>query len=274
VYTSPAALPGGAILVSFGAASDPASFAGDYDLYVLDPASGAKSKLLGSTNQSEIEAVAIYARAPVDTYRSGPGQPNAYALVDGETAADVILHDAPALASLLFQNTPTGRVVEQGLDHFEVYEDLPPTPDVTSFEAGGAFVTHDAFGPLYVRRRLLGSVPIAADGSAHYRIPGGVPFVIRLGDTADSTKAGLPRFQREEMMLTPGEYEHELMARPFFNWFCGQCHGSISGRPVDVAMRPDVLTGASATSARNAPPVDLNLPPDQRGPIVGPPATP
>jgi hypothetical protein len=275
VYASPAALPGGKVLVSFGEAGDPASFDGDYDLYVVDPASGAKSKLLGADGQAEIDAVPVYARAVRDIYASGPGQPNTYAMVEGETTADVTVHDMRMLASLLFQNTPTGRVVEEGLDHFDLYEDLPPTPEVTTFEASDpTFVTRDAFGPVYVRRRLLGTVPVASDGSARYRVPGGVPFVIRLGDTEVSTRLGLPRFQREEMMLTPGEHEHELMARPFFDGFCGQCHGSTSGRPVDVAMRPDVLAGASATIARSAPATDLSLAPSQRGPITGPPSVP
>jgi hypothetical protein len=76
------------------------------------------------------------------------------------------------------------------------------------------------------------------------------------------------------MMLTPGEHEHEDMAHPFFDGFCGQCHGAVSGRPLDVAMRPDVLAGASVTVARAAPPTDLAVPPSQRGAIEGPPSAP
>ena len=38
IYTSPAPLPDARVLVSFGASADVGSFAGDYDVYVLDPA--------------------------------------------------------------------------------------------------------------------------------------------------------------------------------------------------------------------------------------------
>ena len=60
-YTSPSPLPDGKMLVSFGSGA-PASFGGDYDVYVLDPTTGAKTKLLGGAGTAEIEAVAVYPR--------------------------------------------------------------------------------------------------------------------------------------------------------------------------------------------------------------------
>ncbi len=273
VYTSPSALPGTGILVSFGAATSSAAFDGDYDLYVLDPDSGKKTKLLGTPGAAEIEAVAIYAREVHPLYRSAPSEPNAYGMDPSVPYADVLLHDARLIASLAFQNTPTGRLVEP-LPSFEIWEELPPTPDVTSFAQGAAFVASDAFGQVYVRRRLIGTVPINDDGSAHYRIPGGLPILLKLPDTAQSTAAKLPRWQHEAFMLTPGESVHEDMRTEFFDGFCGQCHGAISGRQVDVAMRPDVLSGASLTSAYGSTPTDLFLAPSQRGPVMGPPTTP
>ena len=270
LYTSPSPLPNGKILVSFGAASDAQSFGGDYDLYVLDPSNGAKTKVLGDAGSAEIEAVAIYARPVRAIYRSAPSEPNAYTMLEGHAEADVTIHDVRALVSLMFQNTPTGRVIEQDLSSFDIYESLPPTPEVTSFAAGGAFVASDEFGQVYVRRRKIGTVPVASDGSAHYQMPGGVPFVIVLPDTRQSGGMKLPRVQREEMMFTPGEYVHETLPRDLFDGFCGNCHGSISGRPLDVAMKPDVLSRASDTMARGSTPTFLLAPPSQRGPIVGP----
>ncbi|HEY8073417.1 MAG TPA: hypothetical protein VIF62_04895, partial [Labilithrix sp.] len=82
------------------------------------------------------------------------------------------------------------------------------------------------------------------------------------------------RYQREEMEFSPGEYVHQSFTQPFFGALCGQCHGAISGRPVDVALQPDFITRASATIARDKPPFDLNKPPDQRGAPEGPPASP
>ena len=273
LYTSPAPLPDGRILVSFGAATDSASFGGDYDLYAVDPTSGAKTKVLGVAGSAEVDAVAVYARPARGVYRSAPGEPNAYALDETLPWADVTIHDAAILASLMFQNTPTGRVREQ-LPGFELWEELPPTPDVTSFAQGGAFVANDDFGQVYVRRRQIGSVPLLADGSVRMRVPGAVPMVMRLLDSPESKAMGIPRWQREEIMLTPGEFEHEAFRSDLFDGFCGQCHGSTSGRPVDVGMRPDVLVGASETLAATATPADLRVPPSQRGAVTGPPSAP
>ena len=267
LYVSPASLPDRRILVSYGDAS------GDFDVYVLDPDTGAKTKLVGAAGVADVEAVAVFGRAVHPLYRSLPSEPNAYGIDDTLPYADVILHDARVITSLAFQNTPTGRVRED-LSSFDVYEELPPTPDVTSFAQGGAFVASDEFGQVYVRRRLLGTVPVSADGAAHYRVPGGVPIVMKLADTPQSTASKLPRWQREAFMLTPGESVHEGMAVPFFDGFCGQCHGSISGRPLDVAMRPDVLSGASLTSALGSSATDLFIPPSQRGAPIGPPLSP
>ena len=84
----------------------------------------------------------------------------------------------------------------------------------------------------------------------------------------------LPRFQRESMVFSPGEYVHQSFKAEFFDSLCGQCHGSISGRAVDVALKPDFVTQASATLSRDKPPFVLNKPPGERGAIQGPPASP
>ncbi len=273
-YTSPSPLPGAKMLVSFGAASDLGAFGGDYDLYVMDPVTGAKTKLLGEAGSAEIEAVAVYARPAKGLFRSSLEEPNGHTQVnEGQSAADVYVLDSAALASLLFQNTPTGRTVEK-FNAFDVYEDLPPDNGVTSFDSGGANVVSDAFGKVYVRRRLLGNVPVAADSSTHFTMPGGLPFLFHLPDTDDSKKKNIPRFQKETFVFYPGEQAHQSFRREFFDALCGNCHGSVSGRPVDVAIRPDMLTQASDTLSRGAQAFDLNLPPNKRGPVQGPPATP
>jgi hypothetical protein len=274
VYTSPAPLPGAKMLVSYGAASDLGGFGGDYDLYVMDPVTGAKTKLLGVAGAAEVEAVAVYARAPKGLFRSTLEEPNGHTHVDeGKSEADVYVLDSAALASLLFQNTPTGRTVEK-LSSFELYEDLPPDNGVTSFESGGPNVVSDAFGKVYVRRRLIGNVPVATDSSTHFKLPGGLPFLFHLPDTDDSRAKNIPRYQKETFVFYPGEVTHQSFRREFFNSLCGNCHGSVSGRPVDIAVRPDMLTQASDTVSRDAVPFDLNLAPNRRGAVTGPPPTP
>jgi hypothetical protein len=84
----------------------------------------------------------------------------------------------------------------------------------------------------------------------------------------------LPRYQREELEFAPGEYMHQAFQAQFFNNMCAFCHGAISGRPVDNQVAPDILTQASDTQSRASTPTELRVPPSQRGPFVGPPATP
>lgn len=269
LYSAPSALPNDKLVVSWGAASDPASFNGDYDLYVMDGVTGAKMKLLGDPGTAEVDAVGIYARTPRTVYRSNPGEPNAYQMDESRKNADVLIHDAPLILSLAFQNTPTGRPTEP-LTFFEIYESLPPPLSLTSLDGGDPFIAKDDWGKVYAKRRLVGKVPIQSDGSARYSVPGGLPILMHLPDTADSMKGNYPRWQREEMMFSPGESVHEAFPQPLFDAFCGGCHGSRSGRPVDFAQRPDLLVGASKTVARDMTPTDLTAGPGSRGQPVGP----
>lgn len=275
-YTSPSPLPDGTMLVSFGA-GDPASFGGDYDVYVLDPVTGQKTRLTGGTGTAEVEAVAVYPRVPKGIFVSTPDEPNGHTSIQsGQTTANVTVLDMPVLASLLFQNTPTGRVVEADLKSFDVYEELPP--DVASFPAAcGDSTACDNLGPtgmVYVRRRAVGTVPLQSDGSAQFQIPGGLPILLHLSNDAESAKLQLPRWQRETMTFVPGEVAHQAFPQPFFDHLCAGCHGSISGRPVEAALQPDFLTQASQVEAVGGPVTDCTGPPSSRGPITGVPSSP
>ncbi len=91
LYASPSMLPANKILVSWGAATDPGTFGGDYDIYAFDTLTGQKSPvLIGGVGTAEVDAVGIFGRngrgifsntldEPTDT-RAAPGvaadQPN------------------------------------------------------------------------------------------------------------------------------------------------------------------------------------------------------
>ena len=131
------------------------------------------------------------------------------------------------------------------LSQLEVYEDLPPNGgDV------GTYSAMDAYGSVFAHRRLLGTVGVLGDGSARMVVPGGVPIVLRGAFVVDGAP-GAPRFQREEMQFYPGEYSHQGFQQGFFNGLCAGCHGSVSGREVDIALQPDILTQASRVQARD-----------------------
>jgi hypothetical protein len=271
-YTSPSTLPDGLVLVSFGS-GDPASFGGDYDLYVVDPVSGNKTRLLGNVGTAEVEAVGVFPRIPKGVFVGTGDEPNGNTTIDPtSTNADITVLDMTALASLLFQNTPTGRLVEPDLPSFDVYEDLPPDVSTPPSCPTNGNLFCDSFGSVYVRRRSLGTVPVLPDGSAHFRIPGGLPMVLHLADDQESN--GLPRWQREEMTFVPGENAHQSFRGQFFDALCANCHGAISGHQVDVALNPDFLTQASAVAAVQTSAVDLTGGPSSRGAVQGPPANP
>jgi hypothetical protein len=283
VYRSPAPLPNGKFLVSFAAATDPTNFdASTYALFVIDPLGPAKTQLVAG---GVVDAVAVYGKYNHGTFRSAVDEPNGNTQVDEtQTDAQILVLDMSVLGSLIFQNTPTGRPLElldkngqdAKLDSFDIYEDLPPTTDVTDFNAGGSFVATDPFGKVYVRRRKLGTVNLKSDKSTYFRIPGGVPIVLHLPDTTISQANGYPRYQKEEMSFYPGERSHQSFQRTFFNGLCGLCHGSISGKPIDAALNPDLLTQASQVQAASgtAGDNDLNIGPSQRSAPEGPPPGP
>jgi hypothetical protein len=55
------------------------------------------------------------------------------------------------------------------------------------------------------------------------------------------------------MQYYPGEHLKQSMQRKLFDGVCAGCHGSISGRELDIAVNVDVLTSASRTLAADAP---------------------
>ena len=236
------------------APADPGTFTGGYDLVVLDPRDGRFVAARPGQRIAEIvEAVGVYAR-PVRgpdlpaAFVSAIDEPNGHTQVTPNTpTVDLTVLDFRVLATLLFQNTPTGRDYDPGVSSVDIYEDLPPTPDVTSLTSGSQYIAKDAFGSLYVRRRLIGSATLLDDGSLHAKIPGGVPLVLHLPDTTLSKEHKYPRWQREEMEFSPGEQTFQSFPLAFFDNVCGQCHGSITGQQVDVAVNPDVLTQASSS---------------------------
>ncbi len=281
IYTSPAQLPGAKILVSMSSApADPGTFNGAYDLVVLDPETGTTTTLIAGNGAQIIGAVGVYGKAvrpPPQTpvFVSSLDEPNGHTTVTPNTpTVDMTLLSVPILTTLMFQNTPTGRVIDPGVGSIDIYEDLPPTPDVTSLSGASPYITSDAYGPLYVRRRLLGTVDALSDGSARIELPGGVPLVLHLPTTKLSMTNGDPRWQREEMEFSPGEVVSQMFQPTFFSNVCGQCHGSVSGHQEDVSVQPDVLTQASVVAARTAPSVSVGLAVSSRGKPVGPPTSP
>lgn len=259
-YLSPSPLPDGRLLVSHAAAaSSLEQFSGDFDVVVMDPTNGQSTPLITGSGDA-LWPVAVYARQNLGVFRSRLDEANASTRIDPSRGdrAEVMFLDLPLLSSLLFQNTRSGRSFAQSSPPpIQVWQSLPPEPGVTSFENAGPYVVNDQFGQVYVRRGQLGTVNLYSDGSAKIGLPGGTPFLFATEVALQGDPKPTLHFQREEMVVYPGEVARSSFKRDFFNGFCGGCHGSITGREDNIAVKPDILTQASQVEARSKPAQEL-----------------
>lgn len=267
-YRNPSPLPDGRVLVSYAAGvTNLGNFSDAFDVVVVDPSSGARTSLI-STGQDLVWPVAVYARPNQGVFSSRPDEANGNTRVftdDRQDRSQITFLDLPLLASLLFQNTRSQRIIP-GPGLVEIWENLPPEPGVKSYGDGGNFVDSDAYGQYYLRRRLLGTPQIYDDGSARVLVRGGTPLSLAVSvQLADDSSPTL-HFQKEEMQFYPGEFARQSFKREFFNGLCGGCHGAVNGLESNVAANPDILTRASEVVARSRNPDDLRTPGDEMSP--------
>lgn len=259
VYRSPAGLPSGHILLACDmSASDPTTGGYDFDICELDADTGMMTNIGGVGGMADIEAVPVFARADREIFESKPDEANGSTfVVPDATDATVEVVDFPLLATLLFSNTREDRPIDPNIGGFNVLAEYPPMPGASTNES-------DMFGDFYVDRQELGFVSLNADGSAFFRYRGGIPIVLQPtdgGGTPLNFPEGSPftgeMFQREQMQFYPGERSHQSFPRRLFNGLCGGCHGSISGRELDIAVNIDVLTQASVVMSNGTSPTDV-----------------
>jgi hypothetical protein len=253
-YRNPSPLPDGRLVASYAPATDLGNFNGGFELVVVDPRTGSRTPLLAG-GADLLWPVAVYARQPREVFHSRLDEANGATRVERDRVdAEVLFLDVPLMMSLVFQNTRTGRQLNAA-GPLEVIEVLPPEPGVTSLS--GANVVQDAFGGLVVRQRPRGTVPLFGDGSARVLLPGGVPLTYRASIRLADDSAPQAHQVREQFQFYPGEVARQSFPRSLFNGMCGGCHGSLSGREMDVAVDPDVLTQASDVQAARSPATDL-----------------
>jgi hypothetical protein len=269
-FRSPYPLPNGHLLVScaLGATSvTTGSLA--FRICDLDPDTGTVVEIGGGSG-ANVEVTAVFAREMHPTFVSSFFEANGHTEVDPAGGNATILYsDVPMIATLLFANTRTGRDIDHDIQGVDVLESLAPPSGVTSLSDGsiaGSVVT-DAFGSFYRNLRNAGHASLAADGSMHIMVRGGMPVTLRPTDASGHPftfpATGAPFtgevVQRESVQFYPGEHNRQSIPRGFFNALCGGCHGSISDRELDVAADPDILTRASPRIlARDEMPTDLS----------------
>ena len=80
------------------------------------------------------------------------------------------------------------------------------------------------------------------------KLPSGTGVVLELQDGN-----GTPIITMgEEHQLGPGEEISMGISQTLFDAVCGGCHGSVSGKELDIGVSPDALTGASQSASVGA----------------------
>lgn len=261
VFRSPAPLPTGRLLVSCASGAVPY----DFDLCELEPRDGTVRVVRAAAGIAEVDAVAVYARMHRPIAHSDGREIDHPVLAPGATDAIVRFTDFPMIESLMFENTRGARSIDRRIGGVELFEWLPPPIEARTFaDLPASDLVGDSRGTFYRARRSLGWAPLLADGSVRIRVPGGAPISYAPTDEAGRPLDFLPgapftgpMFQREAEQYLPGERISRSVPRRFFNALCAGCHGSISGRELDVGVDLDILSGASIDLARTTDPIDL-----------------
>ncbi|MEZ4221400.1 MAG: hypothetical protein R3B13_10785 [Polyangiaceae bacterium] len=261
-YRNVSALPNAMMLVSYAPnVTDLTAFSGKFEIVQVDSVSGQRTPLVSDPSDDLLWPVGVFERQNHGVFKSRIDEANGASSIHTDDAhrdrSQITVVDMPMLASLLFQNTRTGRILPTQNYPVEVWESLPPEAGVKSYADGGSYVVDDAFGKVYARRRLRGVADLHGDGSVKFEVPGGMPMVLATSVRFDGDAQDTFHFQREEMQFYPGEVIRQSFRRELFNGMCAGCHGSVSGYEADIATNPDILTQASNVDARNAKAVDL-----------------
>ncbi len=248
-YRSPFPLPDGRVLASYdGTITDLSAQTPRYDLVVVDPATGMRTGVaaFNGGGKSWVESVLVYKREPKALFH------NTTQLVFGgsvdptdPTHGQVHYPDLPMIGTLLIANLRTGRFVDMfraSGEQLVIYQDQGPT-DVATGMAG-----QTGSQMVYQNRMELGRAPLASDGSVHVRLPSLTPIIVELQDGSGNKLFTMG----EEDQLGPGEHISRGVPQTFFNSVCGGCHGSVSGKELDIALDPDALTGASVSLSRDS----------------------
>ncbi|HWU89007.1 MAG TPA: hypothetical protein VN253_17195 [Kofleriaceae bacterium] len=236
-YRHPVSLPDGKIMASYTNNAP----AGTFEIYVVDPRTGQRSAtplITGAGAGSRVDAVLAY------KYPARALYTNRRQLVFGGDAAlgdddHAVLHlpDAPMTFTLLTGNLRRGRPVDafRGARYLAVWgEGLCPT-GACSANTNGIFES----------RTMIGRAELADDGSVRMRLPSKTGVVLELQDG----KGNMIVRMGEEHQLGPSERTSMGVRQGLFDAVCGGCHGSVTGRELDIAVTPDALTGASRSAS-------------------------
>jgi hypothetical protein len=233
-YRSPFSLPDGQIMASYA----PSAGALAWQLVAVNPRTGVRTTLeTPAAGRAIVDAVVAYKYPPRPLYSNRRQLVFGGSVSDDKAHAVVHFPDAPMAFTLLNANLRRGRPVAR-------------------FRSANTLVVKDAAGA------TLGTASLASDGSVRVRVPAATPVFLSLANGNSSVIE-----MNEEHQFGPGEVislgirESITNAAgktvPLFDAVCGGCHGSVSGRELDVIVTADALTGASASASQHATPQNI-----------------
>jgi len=120
----------------------------------------------------------------------------------------------------------------------------PVPPEDTRHGISGASTT--GLGPL-PPSRILGELPLAADGSFQVELPATTAMRIQ-GLDADGMASG--KMHNRWYDFAPGQTIKQGVNAEHYPQLCAGCHGALDGDPDHTFIEPDVITNASLTLAR------------------------
>lgn len=236
-YRAPFYMPDGTILVSYAQVSTLA-----WKLVAVNPRANTQADVLTPAGGRAVTDGVLAYKYPARTLYENRRQLVFGGAADPTDMMHAVIHmpDAPMVFTLLTGNLRRGRPVTD----FRKATKLVVTAEGPC-PAGSCSPNTNG---IYQNRMVLGSADLASDGSVKVRVPSMTGVILELQDSSGATIVKMS----EEHQLGPGEHISMGISEKLFDAVCGGCHGSVTGKELDIAVSPDALTGASASASQNA----------------------
>ncbi len=249
------ALPGLGLLVSARSPVAPGASQGPAWIALLQLGHDHQGRVTIASAVPWLAADDADLRGPVARWRRAPSPPVGPERADAAAASGLLVHQGvPMIDAILAHLPPTGvRPARQDLVAVRLLEPLDvaraPLP-AGAIVGASASASTAGLGP-QAPVRLLGTLPLAADGSFQAAIPPSSP--VRLQAVAsDGLAAGLPH--NRWLHGEPGQRVPQgVAASPDgpYRATCAVCHGAADGDPTASSpMHVDLVTSASWTLSR------------------------
>ncbi|MDP2305677.1 MAG: hypothetical protein Q8P18_06590 [Pseudomonadota bacterium] len=232
-WRDPAPLPDGTLLA---AVSDGGRFR-IVSLGFAESVRGDGPAIVSEEGLAEDPELSVYDPEPVVVREPAPMA--AASSWNPESTTGLLHHQGlPVIDALLSSLSPAGaRPVRDDIVGVRLIEGLPRTDAFTGI-------------PARTPTRVLGELPLAADGTFQAELPAGVPFRIQGLDAAGRAVGAQ---HNRWFYVAPGQTLSQGVqaADPdVYGAACAACHGALDGDPDHAFGAPDVLTTASVTLSR------------------------